>query len=158
MKFYLRDIQYLDIILKRLISANNLDIDLKLVIKYNNSLYSGDFVNLSSVYILNSYIDEDGIIDFNKESINKLLKFPENFWTNDLFGISEYKKYSNVIKENNKILLKSLVDILKSCELVKTLDYEPIMFNIKSLSDETNIPYLYLDKLTEYELVSIVER
>lgn len=149
MKFSLRDIQFLDIILKRLISANKLDVNLKLVIKYNNSLYSGDFIELNSVFTLNPYLDVDGIIDFNRKSINELLKLPENF---------DAKKYSNIIQQNDKILLKSLVDIFYSCELLSDVESYPIMFNIKSLENETNIPYLYLDKSTKYELVSIVKR
>ena len=43
MKLSLKHIQKLEILLKRLLSFNNLDIQLSLVVKIDDSLYSGDF-------------------------------------------------------------------------------------------------------------------
>ena len=42
MKLSLKHIQKLEILLKRLLSFNNLDIQLSLVVKIDDSLYSGD--------------------------------------------------------------------------------------------------------------------
>ena len=65
MKLSLKHLQKLEILLKRLLSFNNLDIQLSLVVKIDDSLYSGDFTKFKSPFVLSDYLNFDGYVDSN---------------------------------------------------------------------------------------------
>lgn len=148
MKLSLKHIQKLEILLKRLLSVNALDIQLSLVVKIDGSLYSGDFTKINSSFVLSDYLNFDGYVDSNKCPFTDLIKVPSEFY---------YKKYYNILNCNDPLLLKTLLDILNSCTLKDDFELPSIITNVKKLDSDLSLPYLYLDDSIEYDIVSIIK-
>lgn len=148
MKLTLKQIQKLEILLKRLLSFNNLDIQLSLVVKIDGSLYSGDFTKIKSPFVLSDYLNFDGCVDSKYYYFTDLIKSPNEF---------NCKKYYDILNTNNPILLKTLLDILNSCTLKDDFELPSIITNVKKLDSDLSLPYLYLDDSIEYDIVSIIK-
>ena len=148
MKLSLKHIQKLEILLKRLLSVNNLDIQLSLVVKIDDSLYSGDFTKINSFFVLSDYLNFDGCVDSNRYPFTDLIKVPSKF---------DYKKYYNILNCNDPLLLKTLLDLLDSCRLKDDFELPSIITNVKKLDSDLSLPYLYLDDSIEYDIVSIIK-
>ena len=148
MKLSLKHIQKLEILLKRLLSVNNLDIQLSLVVKIDDSLYSGDFTKFKSPFVLSDYLNFDGYVDSNRYPFTDLIKVPSKF---------DYKKYYNILNCNDPLLLKTLLDLLDSCRLKDDFELPSIITNVKKLDSDLSLPYLYLDDSIEYDIVSIIK-
>lgn len=144
MKLSLKHIQKLEILLKRLLSVNALDIQLSLVVKIDGSLYSGDFTKINSSFVLSDYLNFDGYVDSNSCPFTDLIKVPSEF-------------YYNILNCNDPLLLKTLLDILDSCRLKDDFELPSIITNVKKLDSDLSLPYLYLDDSIEYDIVSIIK-
>lgn len=150
MKLNLKQIQILDLILQRLNSIflyTDKTKKLNLVIKFNNSLWKGDFIHLHNSYLENYYISNDFWVEKNLTPITELKLIPDNF---------NFRRYQYIKLKNIHLLLHELLSIVSTID-ISEINFQPCLYNAVNLETNFKIPFLYFDYDSEFEVVSIVE-
>lgn len=148
----LKQVQALDLILNILNSRYSYSSNpLKLVVKINDSLWKGNFVNFSSddYYLHQEYINSFGFI------VNQSLEFEDV-----ITQLSNLKlnKYKNIKPSNLHLLLIDLVNIIKDLDTSKIkLNLHSILYNAVKLDCNISLPFIILDDDSTFEVISIVE-
>lgn len=139
MKLSVDQLQKLSILFQRVYLKES--IKPKLVISFNNSLWTGDFAILEGPdYSTNIENPAGPCID--------LASFFEEFKIESI--------PRNIKNSCDSILLSYLVDSLSKIK-TSELNLSPYLFNATNLETEMNLPFLFLDKTSTYELVSIIK-
>lgn len=153
MRLNIKQIQVLDAILQELnLIHSYTSSKLDLVIKFNNSLFKGSFVNYQNSSLITQYIFDD----FFKG--HQIMTNSISFYTlmnkcNCDFNKSKYKD----IKLNNMhLLLSELLSTVTKLDVSK-IDLDPCLYNVINLETNFKIPFLYFDYDAEFDVVSIVE-
>ena len=150
MKLNFKQIQLMDFILQRLNSIYSYTDEnkkLSLVIKFNNSLWTGDSINLHNSYLVNYYIDNDFWVEKKLTPISDF-KF--------LFSDFNFRRYEKLKLKNINILLHELISFVSSMDTSK-LDFQPFLYNAINLETNFKMPFLYLNYDDSFEVVSIIE-
>ena len=153
MKLNIKQIQLLDAILQELNRTYSYTTsNLNLVIKFNNSLWKGSFVNFQNSKLITNHIVEDFFkgyqIETNSVSFYRLMDK-----CNCDFNKSKYKD----IKLNSMhLLLSELISSITKLDVSK-IDFEPFLYNAVDLLTNRTLPFIHLGNDTEFEVISIVE-
>ncbi len=147
----IKELQMLDLLLKKsanVINANKPNkqkLKLNLIISYDSSFWSGDFINLNGSYIEEKYIDSDNYIETKSIYSSDLMKLvPE-------LNFSRYK----YISENSvHLLLYPLITSIQKTNL-NDLKLKPFFYNAINLENGLKIPFIALDYNQKFEVVSI---
>ena len=152
LKLNIKQIQALDFLLQRLNSIflyTSEKESLNLVIKFNNSLWKGNFIYYKNSSILNYYIDFDSCIESKTLKINDLFKLPHDF--------NNYRyRYSNITFDKIYLLLTELASTIKNID-TSNINLEPFLYNATNLETNISLPFLSLNSDDEFEVVSIVK-
>lgn len=146
----LQQIQALDFLVQLLNERYSYtDKSLNLVIKINNSLWKGNFINFNSE---SYYIEQKQLNSFGHIA-------PQFFKAGDLIknlASFELTKYSNIKTENIHLLLIDLVNIIKNLE-IENVNLSSILYNAINIENNLHLPFVLLDPNAKFEVVSIVE-
>lgn len=153
MKLNIKQIQLLDAILQELnLRHSYTSSKLNLVIKFNNSLLKGSFVNFQNSNLITQRILEDFFQDYRIKT-NSISFYTLMSKCNCDFN--EFK-YKDINLNNMHILLSDLLSTVTKLDVSK-IDFEPCLYNAVNLETNFKIPFLYFDYDSEFEVVSIVE-
>lgn len=157
MKLTLKQLQTLDIILKDTLLKNNISSKFNFVIRINNDLWTGDFVDYDENL---NYIKKNGngiFLNCNETISHHLdyMSYEKN--TRFKYFSDNINKYIN--SYSLPLVLINLLDEVNLDELVfNKIQLPPVLLNAKQLTNDiSSIEYLYLDDEIEYEVVSIIE-
>lgn len=153
MKLNVKQIQLLDAILQELNHTYSYtSSNLNLVIKFNNSLWKGSFVNFQNSNLITNHIVEDFFKGYQIQT-NSVSFYTLTNMCNCDFNKSKYKDIE--LKTMDLLLSELLLTITKLD--VSKIDFEPFLYNAVDLLTNKTLPFIHLGNDTEFEVVSIVE-
>ncbi|NGT54766.1 hypothetical protein G6Y98_02750 [Clostridium perfringens] len=147
----IKELQMLDLLLKKsgnIINRNNSndkELNLNLIISYNSSLWSGDFINLNGSYIEEKYIDSDNWIETKCLNSSDLIKLIPEF---------KFSRYKYIEEDSLHLLLHPLIYHIKKADLTD-FKLKPFFYNAVNIENGLKIPFIALDYDKKYEVVSI---
>lgn len=148
----LNQIQVLDFILKKLqgkyLNFLKSDEKLKLVVKINNNLWTGNFVNYSGRYI------ENLSIDFDNQLSESYIDFYNIFDRNIFSEFNLNTKFKNITSPTLYLLLEELIKVIKDLDCSKLIT-PSILFDSVNLDTNLTLPFIFLNDV-EYDVVSII--
>ncbi|XZM32806.1 hypothetical protein ACSXAY_12885 [Clostridium perfringens] len=138
MKLSVDQLQKLSILFQRIYLKDS--IKPKLVISFNNSLWTGDFTILEGSDYLTDVEKPDSVaIDVSS-----------------FFNEFKFSSIPRDIKTScDSILLNYLTNSLLKTK-TSDLNLSPYLFNAVNLETKFKLPFIYLDKTATYELVSVI--
>lgn len=125
------------------------ELPIHLVIRFNNSLWSGNFVTIHDKYHikkLDSQYESECVNVFNIFKNIELDNVPDSFFNSSVNIVSVTNKLVELIKET------TANNIEKSNQTILS----PILFNAVNLDNNFELPFLILDKNATYELISVI--
>lgn len=152
MKLNLKKIQSLDILFKYFSYKENLHSNFNIVIKIDNQLWQGDFINFKD-----GSIKEFSLI--NQNELNCEGNFLDHFFK--LYKKFRFDHYLELYKKSENenyfkyVLLEEFLKALDKCTL-HDFNLKNVLYNAVNLSTNTKLPFIYLTD-EEYEIVSLVE-
>lgn len=151
MKLSVKELQMLDLLLKKTANvlnnkpSNTQELKFNLIISYNSSFWSGDFIILNKSFIEEKFIDYDNWIEVNTTASSSLIKLIPDF---------SFSRYSYIEEDSLHLLLESLIHCVKKADLT-TLNFMTLLYNPINLETGFKLPFINLDSNQEYEVVSI---
>ncbi|KMY49610.1 hypothetical protein [Peribacillus loiseleuriae] len=158
--YTVQQLQALEYLLKRISANNKFNFyrrELKLVIEYKGTLYTGDFLQMSSSFAYQNYIDDEGEVDQVRFSPDRGSKILNDIWQIYLREVN--RLFYNPFKHINDIplLFNTLVKILETAEIDdESSPFYPYLLNARSIDNTINLPLINLDG-EKIKLVSIID-
>lgn len=151
MKLSVKELQVFDLLLKNTASvinksnSNNQPITLNLIISYNSSFWSGDFVTLKGCCIEEKYINSDNYVEPKYMSSSELAKLISEF---------KYSRYKSIEESSVHLLFYPLIHHIQKANLTD-LELNPFLYNATKLGTDIKLPFICLDSDCKYEVISI---
>lgn len=147
----IKELQMLDLLLKKssnVINYNkskNQNLKFNLIISYNSSFWSGDFILLNGTYIEEKYIDSDNYIETRYIHPSDLVALVPGL---------NFSRYKHIEEDSVHLLLYPLIASIKKANL-NDLKLKPFFYNAINLENGLKIPFIALDYNQKFEVVSI---
>lgn len=145
----INQIQVLDSLLKKLNSNflyTSKNETLNLVVKFNNSLWKGDFTLYHQSKLLDYYIDNCNDIECNALSIIDMCYSLKK---------SKFDRYKNIKFDKIYLVLPELIEEIQKCDL-STIHLNPILYNATNLDSNFKLPFILFNDNDELEVISVV--
>ncbi|MDT0160348.1 hypothetical protein [Bacillus sp. AG4(2022)] len=156
--FQLKELQMMDYLLKRIIQDNKnklYDRDLRIVVKINGDLWTGDFVKVEGSSIIEYFIDGFGDIEkkYSHNDTSSLLKKTGISYSNIM------KRFSNPISkiDDTFMLFDQLTQIIREAGLdAEKVEFETVLYDAFNMDKKVKLPFYKLNS-QNLELISIVD-
>ncbi|WWU66104.1 hypothetical protein QJR26_06955 [Clostridium baratii] len=155
MKLSIKELQMLDLLLKRIssrLTQRAVNLKFNVVFISNNRILTGDFLTIEKDTSTNIHYIKESILDSSNWIISRFVN--SNDLLNEHIRDFKYYHYDDISENTTYILLDSLVELIKKADLT-SFEYKPFLYNAVYLESELKLPFVWLDSDCEYEVISI---